>query len=264
MVFLIGIAGASGTGKTQFAEFVERVFKDANHFSLDDYHKYSREERKKLGITPLNPRANDFKLMYDHIRKVKEGEKIIKPIYDHSIGVIIPDAEEFVPKKIVVIEGLLPFYKRNIAKLFDFRLFFDVSESVRLKWKIQRDKTQRGYRREFDLKQRKVDYMKYVLPQKKSCDIVVEVDKSRKFRGTLKARLLFKKGSFEIPVKAPLQKGSVEIEGNSVLLEGVFTRDNFDVGGFSEAIPQKMNAFTAAQVLIIHHLQTLLQKSGVL
>lgn len=264
MAFLIGVAGASGTGKTKFAEFVRKVFKNVNHFSLDDYHKYGREERKRLGITPLNPKANDFKLMYEHIKKVKEDNKIIKPVYDHSVGVIIPNAEVFVPEKIVVIEGLLPFYKRSIAKLFDLKLFFDVSESIRLKWKIQRDKTQRGYKREFDLKQRKVDYVKYILPQKKTCDIVVEVDKSKKFKGMLKTKLVFKKGSFVVPVKAPLQKGSIEIEKNSVLLEGVFTKNNFDFNKLLKNIPQKMNAFTTTQLLIIHHLERLFKQSGAL
>jgi uridine kinase len=261
MVFLIGVAGASGTGKTRFAELVKAMLVHVNHFSLDDYHKYGREERKKLGITPLNPKANDFKLMYEHITAVKQGEKIVKPIYDHSRGVIIPEAETFVPENIVIIEGLLPFYDKKIARLFDLKIFFDVSERVRLKWKLERDKKERGYKRQFDLKQRRIDYNRYVLPQKKLCDVVVEVNKSKKHPKTLVSKIMFKKcPKFTTSFAIPLKKGSILLSDCSIIFDGTFHKSN--IIPHAETKEKEINSFTASQIVLIKYIEDLIKRGG--
>jgi phosphoribulokinase len=95
MVFLIGIAGDFGTGKTSFAEFFQNILKDVAIISLNDYRKYDREACKKFRITPLNPRANKIELMLEHLERIKKGEKVVKPVYNREIGKIIENAEDF-------------------------------------------------------------------------------------------------------------------------------------------------------------------------
>ena len=50
---------------------------------LDDYHLNDRQGRKVSGLTALNPKENNFDLMYEQIAALKSGKTIEKPIYNH-------------------------------------------------------------------------------------------------------------------------------------------------------------------------------------
>ncbi|RLI79228.1 hypothetical protein DRP07_10315 [Archaeoglobales archaeon] len=186
MAFIVGIAGDSASGKTTFAKGIVGLFGEENviTISLDNYHKYDREERRKLNLTPLHPEANDFERIYGDVKSLKEDKKILMPVYDHSTGKF-SEPVEVEPRKIVIVEGLHPFYKKKIAELFDFRIFIDPDFEVRREWKIRRDVNERGYKLEEVLKEmelRKIDYKKYVEPQKRRAEVIVKIrkDKSRK------------------------------------------------------------------------------------
>lgn len=60
-VYIIGVAGDSGSGKSTFTSGIKNMLGEdlVATISLDDYHLYGREERASLNITPLNPAAND-------------------------------------------------------------------------------------------------------------------------------------------------------------------------------------------------------------
>ncbi|PIN14045.1 Phosphoribulokinase [Handroanthus impetiginosus] len=123
---VIGLAADSGCGKSTFMRRLTSVFgggaeppKGGNPDSntlisdvttvicLDDYHSLDRTGRKEKGVTALDPRANDFDLMYEQVRAIKEGIAVEKPIYNHVTGLIDPP-ELIKPPKILVIEGLHP------------------------------------------------------------------------------------------------------------------------------------------------------------
>ncbi len=256
MVYLLGVAGDSGTGKTSFYRTLSTLFPRVSHISLDDYHLYGREERKRLRITPLDPRANDFDLMAEHLAAIKRGEPVVKPIYDHSRGIIVRDAERFVPTDVVVVEGLLPFYRQDIADLFDAKVFFDVSAPVRMRWKLERDRKLRGYVRQFDLSERKRDYHRYVLPQRDRCDAVFRVERSHRFRRRISTAVKYRERFLmEYPISINLDtvlaRGVLEVEGTCIRFDGSFSREvlsdvlRVDLSRF----PGFLNAFTAAQVV---------------
>ena len=50
LVFVIGVAGDSGSGKTTFTNAIRQIFGPdlVATITLDDYHRYNREERKRL------------------------------------------------------------------------------------------------------------------------------------------------------------------------------------------------------------------------
>ena len=60
---------------------------------LDDYHSLDRTGRKEKGVTALDPAAQDFELMYDQIKALKEGQAVGKPIYNHVTGILDPPEE---------------------------------------------------------------------------------------------------------------------------------------------------------------------------
>ncbi|KAL7598318.1 hypothetical protein Lser_V15G27108 [Lactuca serriola] len=72
---------------------------------LDDYHSFDRTGRKAKRVTALDPQTNDFDLMYEHVKALKDGVAVEKPIYNHIIGLL--DALELIKSsKILVIKGL--------------------------------------------------------------------------------------------------------------------------------------------------------------
>merc|ERR1712094_147407 len=74
---------------------------------LDDYHCLDRFGRKEKGVTALAPEAQDFDLMYNQVKDLKEGKTVGKPIYNHVSGLLDP-AEEIESPEILIIEGLHP------------------------------------------------------------------------------------------------------------------------------------------------------------
>ena len=60
---------------------------------LDDYHCLDRYGRKEKKVTALDPVAQDFDLMYEQTKSLKEGKPVQKPIYNHVSGLLDPPEE---------------------------------------------------------------------------------------------------------------------------------------------------------------------------
>ncbi|KAG8059765.1 hypothetical protein GUJ93_ZPchr0002g23689 [Zizania palustris] len=193
---VIGLAADSGCGKSTFMRRLTSVFggaaeppKGGNPDSntlisdtttvicLDDYHSLDRTGRKEKGVTALDPRANDFDLMYEQVKAIKEGKAIDKPIYNHVTGLLDPP-ELIQPPKIFVIEGLHPMFDERVRELLDFSIYLDISDEVKFAWKIQRDMAERGHSLESiqaSIEARKPDFDAFIDPQKQFADAVIEV-----------------------------------------------------------------------------------------
>jgi len=182
-VFVFGIAGDSGSGKTTISRGIKRILGEEMvvSFSMDDYHSLDRRQRKEQGITPLHPAANHLDLLAEHLEALRSGEAIDKPVYDHSNGEI-KGTVPFGPAPVVIVEGLHPFYTERLRNAIDFKIFVDPSRTVKRLWKIRRDVGERGYAPEqvmAEILQREPDYKLYVDIQKIYAEIVVKIQKSR-------------------------------------------------------------------------------------
>ncbi|MFY9195555.1 MAG: phosphoribulokinase [Methanoculleus sp.] len=178
-VFIIGVAGDSGSGKTTFTRAIRAIFgKDLiSTITTDDYHRYDRQERKDLGVTPLIPEANRFDLLEEHLFDLKAGRSIQKPVYNHDNGRFDPPVP-FHPTKILIVEGLHPFITERLRDLIDFKLYVDPDPDVKRAWKIKRDVEQRGYSPEAvlaEMEVRRPDYERYVEPQRRFADAVIRI-----------------------------------------------------------------------------------------
>jgi phosphoribulokinase len=202
-VVLIGVAGDSGCGKSTFLRRLTDLFgkEFMTVICLDDYHSLDRKGRKAAGVTALNPKANNFELMYEQIKALKEGKAIDKPIYNHETGEIDPP-ERVEPNKVIVIEGLHPLYDERVRELLDFSVYLDISDEVKINWKIQRDMAERGHTYEdvlASINARRPDFSAYIEPQKQHADVVIHImstqlieDKESKY---LRVRLIQKEGT---------------------------------------------------------------------
>ncbi|KAL0026619.1 hypothetical protein WJX77_011459 [Trebouxia sp. C0004] len=193
---VIGLAADSGCGKSTFMRRMTSVFggspkppaggnPDSNTLisdmttviCLDDYHSLDRGGRKRESVTALDPKAQNFDLMYEQIKELKDGKTVAKPIYNHVSGLLDPP-EDTSAAKILVVEGLHPFYDERVRDLLDFKLYLDISDDVKFAWKLQRDSQERGHSVESikqSIESRKPDFDAYIDPQKKHADIILQV-----------------------------------------------------------------------------------------
>ena len=173
---ILGIVGDSAAGKTTLtAGLVDILGPDrVTHVCTDDYHKYDREERARVGITALHPDCNYIDVMELHLERLYYGEPILKPKYDHSTGTLVRP-QYLKPRDFVIVEGLLGYSTPTLRQFFDVKVYLDPPEELRREWKLKRDTTRRGYTPEqvlAELEKREPDSREFIRPQRQYADIV--------------------------------------------------------------------------------------------
>ena len=174
---LLGLAGDSASGKSTLSRGVEYVLgvERVGRVCTDDYHRFDRAERARLGVTPLAPDANSMDLMAEHLRALSAGQAVIKPTYRHASGTFgSPESVE--PGEIVIVEGLLPLADRGTRDAIDVAVFLEPEEMLRRRWKLERDVFERGYSAQQvvdEMRRREADAAAYVRPKRGFADIIV-------------------------------------------------------------------------------------------
>ncbi|HIT35453.1 MAG TPA: uridine kinase [Candidatus Faecousia intestinavium] len=179
-ILVIGIAGGTGSGKTtlmnnlisQFADVVTILSHD-NYYKRHDELTY--EQRCLLNYD--EPDALETDLMARHLDQLRQGQPIDCPVYDFTLHNRSDKTIRIVPKKVIIVEGILIFENKELRDLMDIRIFVDTDADVRLCRRIKRDVTKRGRTLESVLNQYlqtvKPMHEKYVEPSKKYADLVV-------------------------------------------------------------------------------------------
>ncbi|MEG6509222.1 phosphoribulokinase [Methyloligella sp. 2.7D] len=174
---ILGIVGDSASGKTTLSAGVAQILGEdrCTVICTDDYHAYDRAERAKYGLSALDPRANYVDILEQHLRLLRNGQPILKPIYNHTHGTL--ERPVYVqPKDFVIAEGLLGYTTRAMRDCYDVKIYLDPIEDLRVKWKMHRDTTKRGYTKEEvaqSLEKRKKDSPIFIHPQRTFADIVI-------------------------------------------------------------------------------------------
>ncbi len=179
-ILVIGIAGGTGSGKTTLMNnIIERFGDVVSVLSHDNYYKrhdeLPYEERCKLNYD--EPAAFDTSLMVYHLDQLRHGYEIDCPVYDFTVHNRSDKTIHLVPKKVIIVEGILIFENEALRDLMDIRIFVDTDSDIRLCRRIKRDVNKRGRTLESVLKQYqetvKPMHEKYVEPSKRYANIVV-------------------------------------------------------------------------------------------
>jgi len=175
---ILGIVGDSAAGKTTLATGVAEILGKDQVVTIctDDYHKYDRAQRTKNGTSALNPKCNYLDIVEKDLNSLRNGKAIIKPIYSHSDGTFQP-AIYVEPKPYIVAEGLLGYSTRAMRDKYDVKIYLDPEEELRIRWKVIRDTTKRGYSEDqvlASLEKRKSDSPNFIHPQRTFADIVIQ------------------------------------------------------------------------------------------
>ena len=179
-ILVIGIAGGTGSGKTTLMDnLVSRFGDQVTVLSHDNYYHrrddMTMEERSKVNYD--EPAALETDLMVRHLDALRRGEAIECPVYDFSQHNRSNRTTTIVPKKVIIVEGILIFENEDLRNLMDIRIFVDTDADVRLCRRIARDVGERGRTLESVLDQYQTTvkpmHEKYVEPSKKFANLVV-------------------------------------------------------------------------------------------
>ncbi len=175
--FLVGIGGDSGVGKSTLTGLLTDLFGGHNMTIIrgDDMHRWERGHDKWEEVTHLSPKANHLHEDIRQLKTLKDGKKVLRRFYDHGTGKFTAPAKVY-PNKILVFEGLHPFYISAKRNLFDLKIFVEPEQNLRLHWKISRDVAKRDYTKEKvlnQLKLREEDSAKYISSQAPFADVKI-------------------------------------------------------------------------------------------
>ena len=179
-ILVIGIAGGTGSGKTTLMDnLVKRFGDEVTVLSHDNYYRrrddMTMEERQNVNYD--EPAALETDLMVRHLDKLRHGEAIECPVYDFTQHNRSDKTITVVPKRVIIVEGILIFEDDALRDLMDIRIFVDTDADVRLGRRILRDVEERGRTLQSVLDQYQTTvkpmHEMYVEPSKKHAHLVV-------------------------------------------------------------------------------------------
>ena len=178
---LIGISGGTGSGKSTVTKKLVELIKEENVAVIeeDSYYKdqsnISFEERVKTNYD--HPFAFDNKLLIEHLKDLKSGKSIEKPLYDFELHNRKKETLLVEAKEVVILEGILILSEEEIRDLLDIKVFVDTDSDVRIIRRILRDIKERG--RSLDsviyqyMKTVRPAHLQFIEPSKKYADIII-------------------------------------------------------------------------------------------
>ena len=147
-MYLIGIAGGSGSGKSTFAEKIVAAASssDVIHINQDWYYHSSLPEEHFVKGQPNfdHPSAFDWDLLERHLALLKGGGSVLAPVYDYHQNNRSEKTRPIGPCKVAVLEGIYALWSENVRNLLDLRVFLDVDADIRFIRRLHRDVRERG------------------------------------------------------------------------------------------------------------------------
>ena len=149
VIMIIGIAGGTGSGKTTVVRKIlesleestvavipqDSYYNDQSHLPLD--------VRKKTNFD--HPDAFEWSLLSKHIAELKAGRAIEQPTYSYLTCTRLEDTVHVEPKEVIIVEGIMALYDKNIRDQMDLKIFVDAAPDERLLRVIVRDIAERGH-----------------------------------------------------------------------------------------------------------------------
>lgn len=181
-IFVIGIAGASGCGKTYFSNTLKNKInvKGIEIISCDNYYKpYPNGKKAPSTFNWDTPNVLDLELLANHIESLKKGKTVKIPKYS-----FLTSQREGIEKEIngndlniIIVEGLFVLYDEKLRNTFDLKIFTLLDPDICLARRINRDVAERGKSYQETITQYqthvKPAYVFYIEPTKRFADIII-------------------------------------------------------------------------------------------
>ena len=135
-MFVIGIAGGTGSGKTTVVrKILSQLEADKVSFlAQDSYYKDNShlpiEERQKINFD--HPDSIEFSLLTEHVRKLKSGIAVDQPTYSYLSCTRQEEVVRVEPRPVIIIEGILIYTHKALVDLIDIKVFVDADADDRV------------------------------------------------------------------------------------------------------------------------------------
>jgi uridine kinase len=177
---VVGIAGATGSGKTTVASrLAQAVAGRVATLQHDSYYRdrpeLSYEQRSDLNFD--HPDSLETELLVTHLSGLRRGETVEVPVYDFTTHRRAVETMRVAPAPVIIVEGILVLADSRLRELFDIKLFVDTDADIRVFRRIRRDIEQRG--RTFDsVRQQYYNSVRpmtleFVEPSKRFADMII-------------------------------------------------------------------------------------------
>ncbi|WP_028022768.1 uridine kinase [Enterovibrio calviensis] len=182
---IIGIAGASASGKSLIASTIyqelkekvgdhqigviteDRYYRDQSHLSMEDRVKTNYD----------HPQALDHDLLCKHLQALTEGKAVEVPQYSYAEHTRMDESTTLTPKKVIILEGILLLTDPRLRELMHASIFMDTPLDICLLRRVKRDVAERGRTMESVLQQYQNTvrpmFMQFIEPSKQYADIIV-------------------------------------------------------------------------------------------
>lgn len=180
-MIIIGIAGGTGSGKTTVVREIAKRLNDTDIVIIpqDAYYRDSShlplEERQKINFD--HPDSIEFELLIEHLKQLKNGNKIEQPSYSYLTCTRQEETTIISPRHVVIVEGILCLTQPELRDLMDIKVFVDCEADLRLARVIMRDVNERGRDAKSTLgryeKTVRPMHLQFIEPSKRYADIIV-------------------------------------------------------------------------------------------
>ena len=179
--FVIGVAGGSGSGKTTVVSQIVKSLGD-DQVSLLEHDKYYRdrgdlrlEERAALNYD--HPDSLETDLLVQHVKALRAGSAVEVPLYDFARHAREEGTTTVLPRRAIIVEGILIFADPELRKLMDVKVFVDADDDTRFIRRLQRDLSERGRTVSSVIEQYlgtvKPMHLEFVEPSKRYADVII-------------------------------------------------------------------------------------------
>jgi uridine kinase len=181
MVYVIGIAGGTGSGKTTLARALTAAIPSEHVTTIEHDHYYrdrsdlSPEDRSQLNYD--HPESLETALLVEHLTALKAGNPVDIPQYDFVTHSRRTERVRVNPTPVIVVEGILVFDNEALRQTMDVKLFVDTDADIRVMRRIRRDIEQRGRTfqsvREQYYRTVRPMHLAFVEPSKRWADLII-------------------------------------------------------------------------------------------
>jgi uridine kinase len=145
---ILGVAGGSGSGKTTVVRAITRSLGSDQVTVLhhDSYYRdtshLDMEARREINYD--HPDSLETELLVQHLAELREGRPVAVPVYDFAEHSRLQQREHVVPRKVIIVDGLLILWDRDLRSLMDIKVFVDTDADLRFIRRLERDIEERG------------------------------------------------------------------------------------------------------------------------
>jgi len=167
--YVIGVCGKSCSGKTTASHAIQKLANETFNKNknineqTNDIVVVSQDWWYKGGNSETNfdiPDTVDFDEMILQLNDLINGKEIYAPIYDFTTHSRKKEKQLIKPAKIIIVEGILIFYKKELRDMFHLKVFVSALPEMCYERRLKRDVDERGR----DIKEVKMRYFRDVLP----------------------------------------------------------------------------------------------------